>query len=369
MAELTELAQWESGIYQLEEDDLVKGGADGIDNLQAKQLANRTAYLKQQAESLGTSKQPLAPLLTALATLVTSADKALYFNGANSPALTTLTAFARSLLAVADSAAARTAIGAASPADITAAVANLVGASPAALDTVYELAAALGNDANFAATVMTALSEKQQKAANLTAIAALASAANKMAYATGAGTWALADLTAFARTLLAANNGAEAVTALGLSNVGVPVGTTIYVPATTAPPGTIKKNGALLLRTAYARLWKFAEDSENMAASDDVWKPGQFSPGDGATTFRIPDGRADFVRGLDDGRGVDTGRIIGSFQADEIKSHTHSGARTSVRITASAGVNGYYAESGDTGATGGIETRPRNVAELACIKY
>lgn len=52
MANLTEVAQWEAGIYQLEVNDPVEGGATGIDNLQPKQLANRTAYLKAQLEAL-----------------------------------------------------------------------------------------------------------------------------------------------------------------------------------------------------------------------------------------------------------------------------------------------------------------------------
>lgn len=48
MANLDEQAQWEEGIYQLELTDPVVGGPDGISNLQAKQLANRTKYLKEQ---------------------------------------------------------------------------------------------------------------------------------------------------------------------------------------------------------------------------------------------------------------------------------------------------------------------------------
>lgn len=160
------------------------------------------------------------------------------------------------------------------------------------------------------------------------------------------------------------------------STSGVPVGATIYVPGTTAPPGFIKKNGALLSRTAYAALWAFAQASGNMAASDGAWQVGQFSPGDGATTFRIPDGRAEFVRGLDDGRGVDAGRVIGSAQGHGIADHSHtlsnvasSGSFGSIQISApTAAPAGGFSTGGAQGSVA-IETRPRNVAELACIKY
>lgn len=50
MADLTEEATWEAGIYQLELTDPVEAGPGGIDNLQAQQLANRTAYLKALAD-------------------------------------------------------------------------------------------------------------------------------------------------------------------------------------------------------------------------------------------------------------------------------------------------------------------------------
>ena len=55
MANLNETAQWETGIYQLETSDPVMGGPDGIDNRQAKQLANRTLWLKNQTEALQTA--------------------------------------------------------------------------------------------------------------------------------------------------------------------------------------------------------------------------------------------------------------------------------------------------------------------------
>lgn len=73
---------------------------------------------------------------------------------------------------------------------------------PGALDTLDELAAALGDDANYAASVTTALAGKQPLDTDLTAIAGLTSAADQLPYATGAGTWTLTTLTAAARGLL-----------------------------------------------------------------------------------------------------------------------------------------------------------------------
>lgn len=73
---------------------------------------------------------------------------------------------------------------------------------PGALDTLDELAAALGDDANYAATVTTSLSNKQPLDADLTAIAALVSAADKLPYSTGAQTWALTPFTAAGRALV-----------------------------------------------------------------------------------------------------------------------------------------------------------------------
>jgi len=95
--------------------------------------------------------------------------------------------------------------------------AEILGAGvPAALDTLDELAAALADDANYAASVTTALGNKQPLDADLTAIAALASAADKAPYATGAGAWALMTVTAAARALL---DDADAATMRGTLSV------------------------------------------------------------------------------------------------------------------------------------------------------
>lgn len=102
------------------------------------------------------------------------------------------------------------------PAGVKAAIDALVAAAPGLLDTLDEIAAALGDDPNFATTMTTALAGKQPLDADLTAIAALVSAADQMPYATGSGTWALATVTAFARSLL---DDADAATARGTLDV------------------------------------------------------------------------------------------------------------------------------------------------------
>lgn len=139
-------------------------------------------------------------------------------------------------------------------------------------------------------------------------------------------------------------------------------GTTAFFAMSSAPAGWVKANGAAVSRTAYADLF---------AAIGTV-----FGSGDGSTTFNLPDLRGEFPRGLDDGRGVDSGRSLGTAQGDSFKSHGH----TVMFYPAGGAYVSYYpglpGHSGgpDTGAnnttnTGGSETRPRNIALLACVKY
>lgn len=102
-----------------------------------------------------------------------------------------------------------------------------------------------------------------------------------------------------------------------------PPGTIVFVPAISPLPNTLKINGALISRATYSRLYTFAAASGNISATDAAWLSGGFSPGDGTTTFRLPDYRGYSLRMWDDGRGIDVGRTIGSVQADQLLQHTH----------------------------------------------
>lgn len=139
-----------------------------------------------------------------------------------------------------------------------------------------------------------------------------------------------------------------------------PVGAVMYMGASSAPTGYLKCNGAAVSRTTYAALFAAIGTT--------------FGVGDGSTTFNVPELRGEFIRCLADGRAVDTGRSLGSAQSDAFASHTHTrdyliatggGLSGPTRVSGSGSSSGSFPSD----ATGGTETRPRNVALLAIIKY
>ena len=170
----------------------------------------------------------------------------------------------------------------------------------------------------------------------------------------------------------------------------VPTGSVHMMATTTVPSGYLKCNGQAVSRTTYAALF---------AVIGETW-----GEGDGTTTFNVPEMRGEFVRGLDDGRGVDSGRNIKDHQGDQNRQHSHSTSVTStvndpghihqVQYSNSDSGDGVIEESG-TGLSGQeptlsattgitvnttvtvqndpisqsqVEARPRNVAMLYVIK-
>jgi hypothetical protein len=94
--------------------------------------------------------------------------------------------------------------------------------------------------------------------------------------------------------------------------------------------------------------------------------------GDGSTTFNVPDGRGVEFRGWDNGRGMDSGRVFGSYQADQFPGHGHPFGSTAV-VQSGTGTTVLQPGSGTSSNTGGAgsgsETRVKNLALLPCIKY
>lgn len=86
----------------------------------------------------------------------------------------------------------------------------------------------------------------------------------------------------------------------------------------------------------------------------------------------VPDLRGEFIRGWDNGRNVDSGRVIRSAQAQDVQPHTHSySAPTSVATSNQAGFDAgtiFASSPSTTGSTGTTETRPRNVALMFIVK-
>ncbi|EOW9931995.1 phage tail protein [Escherichia coli] len=188
----------------------------------------------------------------------------------------------------------------ASTAFVMAAIAALVDSSPDALNTLNELAAALGNDPNFATTMTNALAGKQPKDATLTALAELATSADKLPYFTGADRAALTALTSVGRAILGKTSTQGVLDYLGLGEgSALPVGVPVPWPSATPPTGWLKCNGAAFSAEEYPELAK------------------------AYPTNKLPDLRGEFIRGWDDGRGVDNGRGLLTLQDGAIVSHNH----------------------------------------------
>ncbi|EFU0556964.1 phage tail protein [Escherichia coli] len=134
----------------------------------------------------------------------------------------------------------------ASTAFVMAAIAALVDSSPDALNTLNELAAALGNDPNFATTMTNALAGKQPKDATLTALAGLATAADRFPYFTGNDVASLATLTKVGRDILAKSTVAAVIEYLGLQETVSRAGNAVQKNGDTLSGGLTFENDSIL---------------------------------------------------------------------------------------------------------------------------
>ena len=146
----------------------------------------------------------------------------------------------------------------------------------------------------------------------------------------------------------------------------LPTGSIITSAARDRSAGYLYCDGAAVSRTTYAALFAVTGT--------------RFGAGDGSTTFNIPDLRGEFLRGWDNGRGVDNGRALGSSQTDAFKRHTHTATNSQQFVTWQGTHNPQFNRTTPVSAgqgcalagiapTGGTETRPRNIAVNFFIKY
>ncbi|EFD0435649.1 phage tail protein [Escherichia coli] len=196
--------------------------------------------------------------------------------------------------------------------------------------------------------------------ATLTALAGLATGENKLPYFTGNDTAAQTDLTSVGRDIIGKSTIADILTYLGLGEgSALPVGVPVPWPSATPPTGWIKCNGAPFSAEEYPELAKVYP------------------------ALKLPDLRGEFIRGWDDGRGVDSGRVVLTGQSQSVQQHTHDLAmayssasgykdklgagpnsdmipiKDMINVTTFNGSGGFYLKANDST---GAETRPRNLA-------
>lgn len=168
------------------------------------------------------------------------------------------------------------------------------------------------------------------------------------------------------------------------------------ISSSTAPVGWIFASGQTLLRATYPALWAVVSSGGNLAASEGVKTVGQYGPGDGSTTFTVPNLHSGTTDGGYFVRAFAVGRPIGGAQVDDIKSHAHTATFSGVAvpphshsyISAPGGAGNDFGggsqaiTSGSTGsaggftpagsvnvaATGAAETRPKNISYPYIIK-
>ena len=147
-----------------------------------------------------------------------------------------------------------------------------------------------------------------------------------------------------------------AVTQAKASNMLVPAGAIMAFAMNGAPTGWLAADGTAVSRSTYATLFAAIATT--------------YGVGDGSTTFNLPDLRGYFVRGSGTNSDTTASGAFGAKQADELKSHTHTYTFKSTTGGSSAGgdPNSITNTTVNTGATGGTETRPKNIAMFYCIK-
>lgn len=147
----------------------------------------------------------------------------------------------------------------------------------------------------------------------------------------------------------------------------VPTASVLPFSGNIIPNGYLECNGSSISRSTYSSLFSAIGTSYGF---NDV------------NTFKVPDLRGEFIRGFDNGRGADSGRILGSFQSDAFQGHWHSfntvfrpqsGSATQCMASGAGTLNDRVKSPINDGINGSprtaSETRPRNIALKYIIKF
>lgn len=350
MANIEVLEQWDEGIYQLETTDPVQGGADGVDNLPHKNLANRTEWLKKnKAEKNGNAANKFQ-----VANGTTESDAV---NKGQLDTKANLTGSITQIFKVANATLTDEAVnlGQLNTKINISDIQDLLTST----DVTKPLSANQGKILKgFIDNIMAILNSDDTTLDELQEIVNFIKQNKSILDTLGISNIAgLSD---------ALNNIYTKVQVDNILLSVISAGTVIAFANSSVPTGFLECNGALLSRTTYANLFAVIGTT--------------YGVGDGSTTFAIPDLRGEFIRGFDNGKGTDSGRTIGSSQSDNFKTHNHPATGTNYLYSnPSSGnpiVGAGVVSSGSAGgmttvvaSQGGTETRPRNIAMMYCIKY
>lgn len=267
--------------------------------------------------------------------------------------------------------------------------AGLTNGAPDDLNTLSELATAVGGDPRFASKVQSQLDELKTPtvtavssdnelnaiSATTTVKAAQGVLAPPLSVGAIINQFELSDGSAFQNAQRVTTGGVMLTKHSRMRRNGVwsawtaegyDIGDLLIQTHQGGAPDRLPANGAARSRTAYADLY---------ARVGNV-----YGSGDGSTTFNVTDLRGEFLRGLDLGRGVDPGRTIGSRQGHAVGPHRHPKFYSHLG-TGAAGTNANYLidhQGINVGSnlqrdilmsTSSNETRPRNIAVMFCVIF
>ena len=397
MADLPESNTWEAGIYQIELTDPVQGGLTGVSNTQAKQLANRTAYLKDRVDTLEAAD--LDTRVTELETnTVPDLQAQIYANKGSIAAVKHGVIACRNnvqdwnfMNGTSFSIGSTTANVFSSPTDpFIASISCGFDSNGPVIKYVYLTSTVTNTNDFFSPTgkITVLLPNGTILCRNFVsytvAWTAPSSPSNgalwyslhaQCMFLYDGSLWVQYDCLVLAFTT---KDSVASPTLTYYPTIGrgindlygstlIPAGTVNAFAGAVAsiPEGYLLCNGGAVSRTVYADLFRAIGT--------------RYGVGNGTTTFNLPDLRGEFIRGLDNGRGIDSGRALGSAQAESVNTagvNLREASTTWAATGAAVGSSVAYFENSNIAGygtnmalLGGTETRPRNIAMNFIIKF